>query len=124
MINYGNQSMNNSYEININSIIYKGNFTGYITVPINTNETLISISVRLNNETVYVQSGIKIMGNISYHAIDQMEKPNLISMNPFEWSKKEWNIFFAIVLSAIISVLIAYLVVIRYRKIHGVMEIK
>ena len=124
LINYENSTMNNSYEIYINKDIYYGNFTGFIILPFMRNESSISIIVKMNNDTKMIESNIRIVKGITPNAIDRIDTSPFITINPLEWGKRQWNIFFAVVFSALVSVLIAYLIVVRYRKFKGVMEIK
>lgn len=112
------------YEIQINADIMTGVFSRNITIPIYTNETMIALSIRLDNHTALSVSGISIIGNVNYQQITSIQHDNLISLNPLTWSKKERNIFYSVIVAGLISVLISYLSVMRYRKLKGVMEIK
>lgn len=111
-------------EIDINGDIYYSNFTQYSITEISTNDSMINIVIRINNETVFVESNIKIIRGVTGNTISTGQKPFVISLSPLEWNSRQWNIFFAVVISAIISIGISYIIVMRYRRIKGAIEIK
>lgn len=119
-----NQSVNNTYKITINQDIITGNFTGYYTRQFETNDSVISIHIEINDIPLLTISNIKIVSNITAGGISQIGEPFKISLSPFDWNKKQWNIFYSVVIAAVISVIVSYLLIMRYRKINGVMEIK
>ena len=87
-------------------------------------EVIQVLEVSINNESVLTATGIIVTEGVTAGSVRQGLKEFLISLSPFEWSKKEWHIFYAIITASLLSVLIAYRLVKRYRKFRGVKEIK
>lgn len=123
MINL-NSSMNNEYKLSINNNITYGNFTGSIQIPIIATDSVINILIEINNKTEFMQTDIRIISGITAPGINQISQPWYIQLSPLEWGKKQWNIFFAIVLSAFICIYISYHIVMHYRNLSGTREIK
>lgn len=125
---YFNQTYNNTawYKIRINQDIYNDTFQGFTTVQfnLNTTEVIQILEVEINNVSVLTATGIIITKGVSKSSVQTGLKEWLISLSPFEWSKKEWDIFYGIIIASLLSVLIAYRIVKRHRKYRGVKEIK
>ena len=125
---YFNSSMNHTgwYRIHIDDDVYNDTFQGFVSIPFNYNMTEVIgfMEVEINNESVLTARGIVITEGVTAGSVRQGLKEFLISLSPFEWSKKEWHIFYAIITASLLSVLIAYRLVKRYRKFRGVKEIK
>lgn len=119
-----NSTMNNEYKLSINDNISYGNFSGYIQIPISVSVPTVNIMIDVNNKTEFVQLGIKVITGITPTGISQISEPWYIQISPLEWGKKQWNIFYSLILSAFICIYISYNIVIHYRKLQGVREIK
>lgn len=125
---YHNYSNNHTatYNIDIDELHYNNSFTYYTTIPINlTNKEIInSIVIQVNNITVFNEHYIIIMEGITGNSVKRGISEFLISLNPFEWQAKEYNIFFGVIVASLISVFIALKSVKHYRKKKGVSEVK
>lgn len=125
---YQNYSNNHTttYSIDIDELHYNNSFQYYTTVPINlTNKEIInSIVIQVNNITVLNERTIIIMSGITGNAVIRGISEFLISLNPFEWQAKEYNIFFGVLVASLISIFISLKTVKHYRKKKGVSEVK
>lgn len=122
-----NNSVNNTnyYSVILDSNETTGFFQDYITLNLSTNKAIIfKLEVKVNNETILIANNIKILEGLSSSGIQDSHSPFLLSLSPWEWSNKEWNIVGAIVLSSILAMFIGYRVAKRYRTLHGVREVK
>ena len=120
--NTENNTENNTYLIQINNNEYQGTFNNFYSKNfLLKNESVIfNLKISVNEEIIMEETNIILVDGIDASSI--IEKPPIDYsnwLNPIEWNKKQWNIFFAIVLSAIFSSFIAYRLVKRYRKTHG-----
>ena len=125
---YFNSTNNNTanYEINIDNNIYTGivvNYT-YIHIQLNNTEKINSIIININNNTVFSEKNIHVISGISFDSVRRAVSEFLISLNPFEWSAKEWNIFFSVIVASLIMLPISLRLVKYYKKKHGVRVIK
>lgn len=115
-----------NYDISVDELKYNGTFQYFISIPINlTNKEVInSIIVIVNNKTVFNINYIIIMRGITGNSVKRGISEFLISLNPFEWEAKEYNIFFGVIVASLISVFISLRTVKHYRKKKGVSEVK
>ena len=123
--NYTNNNTGN-YEITIDNEKFEGIVINYTSIPIyiNNSDKINSIIIKVNNNTVYTVSNIYIIKGVSGKSVWKGISEFLISLNPFEWSAKEWNIFFSVVIASLISLPISLRFVKYYKKKHGVRVIK
>ncbi len=120
-----NNSTNN-YIIRVNNNYTNGSFgnyhrQSYLLVNVSKIEVL---EVTVNNQSQLLAFNVRVMSGITQSQIDQGGKPYMISLLPTEWTRREWGIFWSIIASALICCLIAYRMVMRYRKARGVIELK
>lgn len=125
---YINQSCNNScyYHIQIDYEIYNGTMQSYKSMNFNyTNGKIISIIlIKINNETILRANNIRVISNVNANGIKRTVSEYTINLSPFEWSKKEWNIFYSLVVSCFISMGISYRGLKYYRKKNGIKIIR
>lgn len=125
---YYNQSNNNSfnYKITLDENIYTGNSTYYYSqnFTIDNTDILFKMEIEINNITYLSETGILITSGITQSKIQNSGEPFTINLNPAEWSKKEWNIFFSLMFAGILGMIISYKLVKRIRKKHGVKTIQ
>ena len=114
------------YVIRINENTYPGIFQVNKSIDFNINYTdvILLIQVDINNETVLSASNIYVTDGITQGGIRRIREPFGITLTPWEWSAKEWNIFFGIFSASLLSILVGYRMVTKYRKHRGVIEIK
>lgn len=120
-----NNSTNN-YIIRVDNNYTNGSFSNYMSKQyLLVNKTRIEVlEVYVNNQSCLIATGIRIMTGVSQSQIDAGQSPFTISLLPSEWKAKEWRIFFAIVVCAVLCSFISYRMVMRYRKARGVIEIR
>ncbi len=124
---YFNETTNNTayYKIDIDDNISEGFFKTSIKKQFSINSSMIhSLKVYINNETIYHVTNIIITNQISKSLIDYANNEWTINLSPFDWGQKERNIFFAVVISALISLFIAYRITTKYKKSRGITTIK
>lgn len=114
------------YEIEIDELYFNGTFFNYETknIILENRELILRIIVKINNETSLTYTNIIIMEGLSASGIQRSTSPFTINLSPFEWNKKEWNIFWAVITASLIGILISYRLVLRYRKVRGIRELK
>ena len=111
-----------TYRISANNEIRTGNLTNLTYIHIeyfNITDSTLALHIEIDDKPIYTVSNIKLISDITASGISQIGKPFVISLSPFDWNKKQWNIFNSVIISALISVLLAYLFVLRFRKLHG-----
>lgn len=115
-----------NYNIYVDELHYNGTFQYFISIPINlTNKEIINnIRILINNLTVFNVNYILIMEGITGKSVKRGIDEFLISLNPFEWEAKEYNIFFGVIVASLISVFIALKTVKYYRVKRGVREVE
>lgn len=124
---YLNSSSNNTgyYKIDIDSQISEGIFTNYIKKEYLINETFIHyLRIYVNNQTILEAYNIIITNQISKSLIDYANSQWTINLSPFEWTKKEQNVFFAGVIGAILCLVISYRITTKYKKSKGIKTYK
>jgi len=127
IINF-NESTNNTfnYYIKVNNLEYFGisNLSYLQNFTIINTDILHTFIIKVNNKTYIDESGIVITSGITQDSIIDAGKPFTLNLKPSEWTKKEWNIFFALVFSGIIGMVITYRLIKRIRKKNGVNTIQ
>lgn len=123
--NYTNNNTAN-YEIIIDNEKWDGIVINYTTVHIyiNNSDKINSIIININNNTVYTVNDIVVITGLSGNNVFRAVSEFLISLNPFEWSSKEWNIFFGVVIASLLTLPISLRFVKYYKKKFGVTVIK
>jgi len=118
-----NESRNHTgyYEIQVDNLYYNGTFQYLETFPFDLeNVTSIGLMlVRVDNETLISAQNVIVRNGVTTNQIYNPGDPWLVSLNPMEWRAKEWNIFFSVVTAALVSVIIAYRLVTKYRRYSG-----
>lgn len=114
------------YEIGIDNQKWEGNFQFYKVINFTIEKLIINnLYVKINNITLINADNIFISEGItSENIVSGDGNPLTINLRPSEWSKKEWNIFFSLIVSFIISVLFCYVTVKLGRKITGYKTIR
>ena len=125
---YNNNTINNTayYNITLDEYYYSGFIDTYKSFDFNfsNREIIMKITVKIENQTVFSANEIIIVEGITQSHVKRGISEFLISLNPLEWKSKEWNIFYAVIIASLISIVIA-LRMVRYYKIKkGVTEIK
>jgi hypothetical protein len=127
-IHYYNDSDNYTfyYEIIVDNNIKSGYSSYYKSMNINVNDSdyINNLEVKINNETVFSGYDIVVITDIKQDQIERVDDSWLISLNPMEWRNKEWKIFFAVICSGIVSMVISFTTVKAYRKFKGVKKIE
>lgn len=125
---YINNSNNHTayYEIKINDMEYNGSFEMFYTqnITLNNTENIMLFEVKINNITTISAEDINVIKGVNKRGISRSRQPFTINLSPFEWEAMEWNIFLSICTASLISIFIGYRLVLRYRKIRGVREVK
>jgi len=125
---YFNKTNNNTayYNIKVDELNFNGTFENFISISINlTNKEIINIiEVSINNITVFNQHYIIVMEGITGSSVKRGISEFLISLNPFEWQAKEYNIFGSVLVASLIGVFISLKTVKYYRNKKGVSEVK
>ena len=125
-----NQSVNSTvyYEITINDNITIGTFNINHTINYDVSDTdteiIFIMTVKLNNITSLEADNIIIIDGFNSSGISSNREPFLVSFTPWGWSAKEWNIFFAVIVGGLVSSLVSFRLVKRYRKYSGFKVIK
>lgn len=114
------------YEIIIDDTISNGmmNFSQFHNYSIIDRQNIGLMEIRINNETIFNARNIILVDGINADTISSASKPFTINLKPSEWTEKEWNIFWSLVVSSLFALAISYLSVRHYRKKHGMVEIK
>lgn len=119
-----NNSINN-YIIRIDNNVTNGSFNNHFSQSFLVNVSIIKIiEITVNNKSELVATNIRVISGVTQNQIDRGSSPFTISLLPSQWNKREWRIFFSIMVSSLICSLIAYRLVIKYRKARGVIEIQ
>ena len=124
---YLNSSSNNTayYKIDIDNTINEGFFTNYTKLQFNINESIIHyLKIYINNETVLHETNIIITNQVSKSLIDYANNQWTINLSPFEWTQKERNIFLSVVIGALLCLLIAYRITVKFKKSKGITTYK
>lgn len=125
---YINETTNNSfnYYIKINNNEYSGiaNLTYFKNFTIINTDLLTHFEIKINNITYIKETGIIITSGITQDSIRNAGTPFTLNLKPSEWSKMEWNIFFALIFSGVIGMIITYRLIKRIRKKSGVRTIR
>lgn len=124
---YINQSVNHSayYKIDIDNNITEGNFTYFVTNQFYINETLIHyLRIYINNESVFYETNIIIDSDVTKDSIDYGKSIWTINLSPLEWTQKERNIFFAGIISFLVSLPMVYFIIKTNKKGHGIKTYK
>ena len=123
-----NQSVNSSvyYEITINNNMRNGTFYSNHTInyDINYTEIIFLMTIKLNNITTLEAENIRLIDGLDGTHISTSREPFFLSFTPWEWTAKERNIFFAVLISGLVSSLVSFRLVKRYRKYSGYKVIK
>ena len=111
-----------SYDIRLNQLTYNGTFQYYkdIHIDLNNTERITNLKITFNNETVFDEYDIMVVNQITGSSIQKAISEWLISLNPAEWTAKEWNIFFGVIVASLISIPISLRFIKIYRKRKGV----
>jgi len=121
---YTNISHNNtfSYYIQINNEIYNGttNYYYFLDIHLNNGENINTLLIKINNETALHETNIKIIGGVSGSGIKRSIEPFTISLSPFQWNLAERNIFYSVIIGAIISIFFGFRIVKFYRAKNGI----
>jgi len=121
---YYNNSNNNSffYYIQINDNIYNGssNYMHIENIVMNNNQYINTLIIKVNNETLLSESNIRIIGGVSGDVIKRSVDKFTISLSPLEWTNAERNIFFSVILGAILSIFFGFRLVKKYRSKYGI----
>ena len=124
LINYNNTTIN-SYSIKVNNDIREGIFNKSHKEIYLINDTKIyEMLIIINNETVLNVDSILIVSGITHDNIKRIKEPYTINLNPAEWTAKEWNIVFGLIIGAILMLIFSYRLVKRIRKKYGVKTIR
>ena len=124
---YFNASNNHSsnYDITVGGINTKGNFTISHTEFFNiTNKESIDIKILVDGKIILNAYSIILTSGVSESRINEAKEPFTLNLSPFEWTKMEWNIFYAIVLCSMFSLLISYRIVKKFKQTKGFIEVK
>lgn len=122
-----NQTVNstNFYKVILDGNERTGYFENYIELNYSIKtDRILSLEVWLNNETLLKANNINILSGLSSSGISSSSSPFTINLAPWEWTSKEWNIVSSIVLSSLLAMFIGYRIAKRYRKLHGVHEVR
>ncbi len=126
-IYYFNASTNHtaSYYVNVGGRAINGTFQHYINLSYNINYTdiITDLEIIVNNNTVMMAHNIMIIEGISQSRIERALEPFFLKFLPSEWTAKEWNIFYSVIISALFSVFVAYRIAQRYREKMGVRRV-
>lgn len=119
-------NFNFSYRITVNDNVRSGTDQYYHIEDYNINDTDIinNIEIIVNNVSVFNAHNIVIITDFSGNRISPKPYDYSDWINPFTWNRQKWQIFFAVITGSIISILISFRIVKRYRKYKGVKEIK
>jgi hypothetical protein len=115
-----------SYVIKINEQVMTGNFTFNTTVDISlTNTEIISLfQIYIDDVLIMQAENIIVIKGITGAGIKQSATAFLIELNPLEWSRQKWSIFWAMMTAFIFAIYPSYKIVKAYRRHRGVQEIK
>lgn len=121
---YINQSYNNTftYSIIINYDLYEGiNNTHHIqNISLSNNDVISYMEIKINNETLLKAYNIRIVSGVSSSGIKRSLSDFTISLSPFEWNAKERNIFYSVIVGALISLFLSFSIVKSYRMKYGI----
>lgn len=114
------------FEIGIDNNITTGEFQFINTINFTIKRTIINdLYVKINNKTYLSAQNILIAEGITTDNITPDNGHSLtINLLPSEWTKKEWNIFFGIVSSFLLSLPICYFGIKTSRQIVGYKTIR
>lgn len=113
-----------------NIIINENNYSGMANLSytnsfwLNETDIITLLEIQINNNTIFKENNIIITSGITQSVIDTGLSPFTINLKPSEWTQKEWNIFWSIFLGSILSFYIAFRIIKKYRKLHGVKVIE
>lgn len=124
---YFNISTNHTanYYANVGGNEINGTFQHYINLSYNINYTdiITNLEIIVNNNTVFEAQNIIVIEGISQQTITRPYEPFYLKFLPSEWTAKEWNIFYAVLISALLSIFISYRLAYRYRERMGVRQV-
>lgn len=117
---------NSSYQITINNDVYSGNFSynEVVNFTYTEGEIMAVLKVEIDGQLLIDESNIMIYSNIDSGVISTGRSKYTVSLSPFEWTKKEWSIFWAVIAASIYSVFVSLRLVKRYKRYRGVIEVK
>lgn len=114
------------YEIDIDGNITTGlvNYSEVVDFDYTGQDIIYYLEVKIDNQTVLLAGEIVLLEGLSSSGVARPGSPFTISLAPWEWTEKEWNIVFSIILSSLLAMFIGYRIAKRYRKLHGVKEVR
>lgn len=121
-INLNISNSNISYIIRVDNDIRTGNFTHNVKEFFNVSNgyTIRIFDIKINNETLLTANNIYVISGMTGDSIKRSFSQFLISLSPYEWTSKERNVFYAIITASLLSIVISYRGLKRYRKTHGI----
>ena len=107
---YFNETMNNTARIKIlinGAPEYEVTFSNYTSFNYSYRGDSISLTIQLNNETVFNEPNIQIIAGITGHGL-RTWKPTFLEINPGDWKAYQWNEFYSIVFGVLISIYVGF----------------
>ena len=80
--------------------------------------------IKIDNKTVVNEKNINVISGITSGEIRKGVSQFTINLSPLEWNSKQWNIFYSLIISSLISMFISYRGLKYYRKKNGIRKIE